>query len=146
MYKSDRMTDLRVQRAFLLHDLHDIARGARFFRNDDDVTDKQRRRGQRQLLLLRSLRMRQTELMRNSTRRAARLFALFAQFASLPLWYSASSRGIPLPDSPVFRAAQRPRNHGRPASHVSCVAARAANFLPRFAVSGRLVCFRAAAQ
>jgi hypothetical protein len=40
------LRDLRGQRAFLLHDLADIARGAQFFRNDDNIVDKLRRPGQ----------------------------------------------------------------------------------------------------
>jgi hypothetical protein len=36
----DRIPDLRERRSFLLHDLEDMSRGARFFRNDGNITDK----------------------------------------------------------------------------------------------------------
>jgi hypothetical protein len=45
----DRIRDLHEQRDFLLHDLEDISRGAKFFRNDDNITDRMRRRCQRML-------------------------------------------------------------------------------------------------
>jgi hypothetical protein len=46
----DRVRDLHDQRDFLLRDLEDISRGARFFRNDDDITDRMRARSIRMLL------------------------------------------------------------------------------------------------
>jgi hypothetical protein len=43
---------------------------------------------------------------------------------------SFQSCSIALPDFPAVRAAQRPRNHGRPALHNSCIMPEVAIFLP----------------
>jgi hypothetical protein len=46
----DRMRDLREQKDFLIHDLEDIYRGTNYYRNDDNITDKMRRRCVRMLV------------------------------------------------------------------------------------------------
>jgi hypothetical protein len=46
----DRIRDLREQKDLLMHDLEDIYRGANYFRNQDNITDKMRRRCVRMLM------------------------------------------------------------------------------------------------
>jgi hypothetical protein len=45
-----RIRDFGEQRDFLIHDLEDIYRGANYYRNDDNITDKMRRRSVRMLV------------------------------------------------------------------------------------------------